>query len=209
MGGAPGHQNLHADAWFPHCEKLEVPPRIAVNYLLEDQTPFNGPLRLVPGTHRKDVRDAPKVAEEAEESILSTMCPLPAGSALIRDLRAWHGGTPNLSTAHRPMPNAEFTAKHMFDSAVDETGSYFTKSMPHEIWKGLSDRGKELTKNIVADQGSTLNPCVRYDIPPGNSFAKGFFNGFELAPMFQDCRPALEQAALQSTSASNFQCNLQ
>ena len=40
---------------------------------------------------------------------LSTVCPAPAGSVLIRDVRAWHGGTPNLTDATRSIPNLEFT----------------------------------------------------------------------------------------------------
>jgi hypothetical protein len=39
---------------------------------------------------------------------LSTVCPAPAGSVLIRDVRAWHGGTPNLSDEVRCIPNVEY-----------------------------------------------------------------------------------------------------
>lgn len=36
----------------------------------------------------------------------STLCPLPAGAAIFRDNRCWHGGTPNLSERFRALPNA-------------------------------------------------------------------------------------------------------
>jgi len=38
----------------------------------------------------------------------STLCPVPAGSVILRDPRAWHGGTPNLSDQIRLMPNIEY-----------------------------------------------------------------------------------------------------
>ena len=41
---------------------------------------------------------------------LSTVCPVPAGGIMVRDVRAWHGGTPNLSDATRSIPNLEFYA---------------------------------------------------------------------------------------------------
>jgi hypothetical protein len=195
LSGAPGHQNLHADAWFKGCETLDEVPRIAVNYLVEDQTPFNGPLRVVPGTHRKDVHLAPTVDFESEESILSTMCPLPAGTALVRDLRTWHGGTPNLSTSHRAMPNAEFTAPSLIDHRIP-------KAMPHSIWEGLSDRGKHLARYLKAEPNVTIKAHVDFDIKPGgNHFTQSFFNGLELAPLFEVCHDAL---ASQAPSRSWF-----
>jgi len=187
LSGAPGHQNLHADAWSLGCEQFPVARLIAVNYLVEDQTPLNGPLRLVPGTHRRDVRLAPKVREEPEEYIFSTVCPLPAGTALVRDLRTWHGGTPNLSTSHRPMPNAEFMSPSMLQRVQE-----IDKAMPYEIWKGLSERGRHLAQYLKADEGESVHACVQFDIPLGGSVGtRNFFNGFELAPSFDECRAAL------------------
>lgn len=191
LSGAPGHQNLHADAWFPGCEKVDEVERIAVNYLIEDQTPFNGPLRVVPGTHRKDMRLAPTVDVESEESILSTMCPLPAGTALVRDLRTWHGGTPNLSTSHRAMPNAEFTAPSLVERMPN--ADCIPTAIPHSIWEGLSDRGKQLARYLRAEPNVAINAHVRFDIKlGGDENTQGFFNGLELAPLFEVCKDALE-----------------
>jgi len=52
----------------------------------------------------------PTLAEEPEWMRLSTVCPAPAGAVQIRDVRAWHGGTPNLSDHMRAIPNVEFYA---------------------------------------------------------------------------------------------------
>lgn len=194
LAGAPGHQNLHADAWTPGCEEWEVAPLICVNYLVDDQTAFNGPLRVVPGTHRRDASQAPKVDEEIEQWILSTMCPVPAGTAIIRDLRTWHGGTPNLTTNHRAMPNAEFMAPWRLrrrggdsDDVVD-----ITPAMPRELWAALSERGRHLARFLpVEEGGEPLKAEVCFDLGLGSRLAQNFFDGFQLAPLFKECGSAV------------------
>ena len=37
----------------------------------------------------------------------STVCPVPAGAAIIRDARCWHGGTPCVGRRARAIPNVE------------------------------------------------------------------------------------------------------
>ena len=43
------------------------------------------------------------------------------GSVLIRDPRAWHGGTPNLSNEVRAIPSAEFYALVSTRHAAEST----------------------------------------------------------------------------------------
>ena len=53
----------------------------------------------------------PSAEAEAEWMRLSTLCPVPAGAAVLRDARAWHGGTPNLTRNQtRALPNVEYFA---------------------------------------------------------------------------------------------------
>ena len=60
----------------------------------------------------------------------STVCPVAAGSAIIRDPRAWHGGTPNLSNETRCMPNVEYYASwYRFRDHTQQ----MTTSMPREV----------------------------------------------------------------------------
>ena len=88
----------------------ELPcPYICANFLTVDATPINGPTRQVPGTQHARV-PFPTLDEEPEWMKLSTVCPAPAGSVQLRDVRAWHGGTPNLSDHVRSIPNVEFYA---------------------------------------------------------------------------------------------------
>ena len=84
-------------------------PYICVNFLPQDVTRLNGPTRQIPGTQHSRT-PIPTLAEEPEWMRLSTVCPAPAGAVMIRDVRAWHGGTPNLSDAIRSIPNLEFYA---------------------------------------------------------------------------------------------------
>ena len=60
----------------------------------------------------------------------STVCPVAAGTAIIRDPRAWHGGTPNLSNETRCMPNVEYYASwYRFRDHTQQ----MTTSMPREV----------------------------------------------------------------------------
>ena len=72
---------------------------------LVDLTPENGPIRQIPGTQNSR-NPIPNLLDEPEWMKLSTVCPAPAGSAIFRDLRTWHGGTPNLSREVRPRPTS-------------------------------------------------------------------------------------------------------
>ena len=84
-------------------------PFIACNVLTCDITALNGATRQIPGTQRS--RDPiPSLADEPEWMMHSTVSPAPAGAVLIRDVRAWHGGTPNVSEDVRAIPNIEFYA---------------------------------------------------------------------------------------------------
>jgi len=80
---------------------------------------------------------------------LSTVCPLPAGSAIIRDARCWHGGTPNLSRAVRAMPNIEYMAPWFRSEAL-------IRSMSFETWTGLSKHARRISRHIVVDPGERV-----------------------------------------------------
>jgi hypothetical protein len=82
----------------------DVPARehsVTVNYPFEvradstvGHTAYNGATRQIPGTASLDVRNGnplPSLEEEPTWMKMSTTQPCPAGSAMIRDDRAWHG----------------------------------------------------------------------------------------------------------------------
>lgn len=184
--GCVEHQTLHSDCG--HEEGLlacEVAPYIAVNFLMQDQTPFNGPLRQIPRSQHTSQLEAPAPWGEGQETLLSTICPAPAGTAVFRDLRCWHGGTPNLSMSWRALPNVEFIAPFLRDSFGD-----LPKTMPYEVWEGLSARGRRFAQHIVADPREKIEATVEFWPGLGRHC---FMRPAEVVPLFECCRPVFER----------------
>ena len=142
--GAIEYQGLHSDnVWAELHDPIgrvsmrDLPvPSVHINFPLIDLTPENGPIRQIPGTHRSRA-PIPRLADEPEWMRFSTICPLPAGSAIIRDARCWHGGTPNVSREVRAMPNVEYFAPWFRSEAV-------VRSMSFERWQTLSPHAQRI-----------------------------------------------------------------
>ena len=83
---------------------------LTLNFNTEDLTTDNGAIRQIPGSHRvgPDEDDPPHPDLEPRWMRWSTVAPLKAGGCIFRDLRCWHGGSPNLSAATRSLPNVEY-----------------------------------------------------------------------------------------------------
>ena len=122
-------------------------PYVCVNFLPQDLTRLNGPTRQIPGTQHSRV-PIPALADEPEWMRLSTVCPAPAGSIMVRDVRAWHGGTPNISDAARSIPNLEFYAPWFREPIV--------KGISYADFKRLSEHAQRLVHLCVADSSETL-----------------------------------------------------
>jgi len=152
LPGAIEYQGLHSDnVWTELHDPVggltmrDLPvPVVHINFPLVDLTPENGPIRQIPGTQRSRA-PIPKLADEPEWMRLSTVCPLPAGSAIIRDARCWHGGTPNLSREVRAMPNVEFMAPWFRSEAL-------IRSMDFAMWDTLSPHAQRISRHIVCDR---------------------------------------------------------
>jgi Phytanoyl-CoA dioxygenase (PhyH) len=110
-------QPLHNDqAWRGAGE---LPPRVlTVNYYVSEVLPMNGPIRQVPGTALFPVPNQ-VVAKFEPEWMRQSLVTGKPGYAIIRDQRAWHGGTPNTSDEPRYMPNLEYVLR---DVALSEVG---------------------------------------------------------------------------------------
>lgn len=119
-------------------------PNVTCNFLTVDFTALNGPTRQIPGTQNSR-EPMPSIDDEPEWMRLSTVCPAPAGSVLIRDVRAWHGGTPNLSDEPRAIPNVEFWAPWYREQP--------RPAMPDSVWRGLSDHAQKVSRSMVALDG--------------------------------------------------------
>lgn len=165
LPGTTGYQRLHADVrdWTSPTESpfsafhdpsgrisiRDLPaPYVCVNFLPQDVTRLNGPTRQIPGTQNARAR-IPGLSEEPEWMKLSTVCPVPAGSIMIRDVRAWHGGTPNLSDEVRSIPNLEFYAPWFREPMVP--------GISYQDFKALPERAQRLVRFSVADSSETLD----------------------------------------------------
>ena len=172
LPGATEYQRLHSDikdritlngqtygAFFDPAGRIslrDLPcPYVCCNFLMVDFTAINGPTRQIPGTQNSHAR-LPRLADEPEWMKLSTVCPAPAGSVLIRDPRAWHGGTPNLSNEVRAIPNAEFYAPWFREP--------MPHSMPRTLYNRLSEHGQHIARYIVADSDVELDTGFREDL---------------------------------------------
>lgn len=122
-------------------------PYVCVNFLPFDQTALNGPTRQIPGTQHSRA-PIPTLDEEPEWMRLSTACPAPAGSIQIRDVRAWHGGTPNLSDDLRAIPNLEFYAPWFREPVVP--------GITYADHQQLSEHAQNLTRFSVIDSSEEL-----------------------------------------------------
>lgn len=165
LPGAVDYQPLHSDmrdwtgpdspfsSFQDHRGMLSVRdlpcPYVCVNFLLDDSTPLNGPTRQIPGSqHSRE--PIPTLAEEPDWMRFATVCPAPAGSALIRDVRAWHGGTPNVSDEIRAIPNVEFYAPWFREPIVP-----CISSTDHAR---LSERAQQILRFHVVDSATELRP---------------------------------------------------
>lgn len=164
LPGAIGYQPLHSDvrdwvddsttrfsSFFDPRGQVSIRdlpcPYVAVNFLPQDVTRLNGPTRQIPGTQNSRV-PIPSLADEPEWMRLSTVCPAPAGAVMIRDVRAWHGGTPNISNKVRAIPNLEFYAPWFREPIVP--------GISYKAFKNLSDRAQRLARLCVADSSEVL-----------------------------------------------------
>ena len=156
LPGAIEYQGLHSDnVWTELHDPVgavsvrDLPaPAVHVNFPLVDLTPENGPIRQIPGTQRSRA-PIPILADEPEWMRLSTVCPLPAGSAIVRDARCWHGGTPNLSRDVRAMPNVEYFAPWFRSEAL-------VRSMSFATWETLSPHAQRISRFVVCDRGESV-----------------------------------------------------
>lgn len=164
LSGAYKYQPLHSDVrdWADdktspfsafhdprgHLSIRDLPcPYVCVNFLPQDVTAFNGPTRQIPGTqHSRE--PIPSLRDEPEWMRLSTVCPAPAGSIMLRDVRAWHGGTPNISDATRSIPNLEFYAPWFREPIVP--------GISYIEYKKLPERSQQLARFCVADSSEEL-----------------------------------------------------
>lgn len=155
-GEATPYSSFHDPSGLVSTRELPC-PYICVNFLTLDATTVNGATRQIPGTqHSRE--PFPTLDEEPEWMKLSTVCPAPAGAVQIRDVRAWHGGTPNLSNDVRSIPNIEFYAPWFREPIV--------RSISYADFHNLSDHAKKLAQFHVVDSSEQLETETQLSFTP-------------------------------------------
>eukprot|EP00438_Fugacium_kawagutii_P013227 Skav201213 [mRNA] locus=scaffold651:197333:198076:+ [translate_table: standard] len=161
LAGALEYQSLHPDAIWGilegHVADQQLPPAVTINFVLDNLTAINGPMRLVPGSHRLK-QHPPNLLQEPDWMYFNTLCPIPAGAAIFRDNRCWHGGTPNLSDQMRLLPNMEYFPP----TANPSLGWLDRYTMPWETWMGLSAFGRHISRAVVAPPGEEIPGLGNY-----------------------------------------------
>ena len=105
-------QPVHADSGqlWPDLAAAHPACQLVVNIPVVDMTPQNGSTEIWPGTHLDttivaggDIK-VPAALVEQRRSVVPPFQPVVRrGSILIRDMRLWHAGMPNLTAQPRPM----------------------------------------------------------------------------------------------------------
>lgn len=96
---------------------------LAVGIMLEDCTLENGPLMVIPGSHKGHIYNHHNngsfvggISSDQLEEVLENAVPLtaPAGSISIHHVRTLHGSTPNRSDTNRPLLLFNYVAVDAF-----------------------------------------------------------------------------------------------
>ena len=129
--GSSTEVKYHQDFMFqPHSNE----DLVAVLFFLDDVTLENGPLNVVPGTHRGALFDhwhdgvyTGAVSADVENEHLAKAVPIygPAGSACLMHTRLLHGSAPNSSNRQRTLFISEYRAEDSKPLQVNHLPSRF------------------------------------------------------------------------------------
>lgn len=113
-------QPLHCDAGaLPDASGFSVCNTI---WLLDDFTPENGATRIVPGSHRRGKLPQEVLADPAAPHPEEVLVLGKAGSVVVMNTHAWHGGTANRTGSPR-------RALHAFFTRLDQPQQQYQKAL--------------------------------------------------------------------------------
>lgn len=116
-------------------------PFIVVNFPMVDFHRENGATRFIPCTQRN--RQRPPGLEDEPDWMKEAIIRAPAGAALIRDVRTWHGGTANTSDETRVMTSVGYYAPWFRRPGATEA------VMPEQVFDSLSDRAQRWCRALA------------------------------------------------------------
>ena len=137
------YQTVHGDyaPFFPESDMIVPITGLVVNYPLVDVNEKNGPLETWPSTHLTPEKFyTGNHVQEAAKTLAPVKMLTPRGALIIRDVRMWHRGTPNVSNEIRPNM-ALIYGRTWWDGAFYPQDSL---GISQQAFAGLSDRAKAL-----------------------------------------------------------------
>ncbi|MBI4905944.1 MAG: phytanoyl-CoA dioxygenase family protein [Acidobacteria bacterium] len=134
--GSDWVQPLHCDVGLVKDERGYSVCNII--WMLDDFTPENGATRIIPGTHQLGKLPQEVLADPMGPHPDEALVTGPAGSVVIINAHAWHGGTANRSRGPR-------RCLHAFYTRWDKPQQQFQREMLSEATKaGLTPAMREL-----------------------------------------------------------------
>ena len=101
----------------------------------------------------------------------------PAGTAILMDMRVWHGGTMNRSNTARPMLSVHYAGPNYNEDVLKDGGSipffgtcywsYHRGALDLAALKQLTATGRELCKHLVAENTVSCVNCNAGQLRPG------------------------------------------
>ena len=155
VGGTDTDQFLHADIQVQKKQDLWLaPPMVSINFAVQDISCLNGPMRIIPGTqlHRGDVPD--QIPQQWQRSCLS---PVPAGAAIVRDVRVLHSGTRNVTETVRYLPSVELVSAD-FRSTDRRDCFPLKRCLPIEQFQRMHPQIQKICAEIVLYKNEKIWP---------------------------------------------------
>jgi len=137
------YQTVHGDyaPFYPDSELILPITGLVVNYPLVNVTEQNGPLEAWPNTHLTPEKFyTGQYVQTAAQHLTPVRMLTPKGAVIIRDVRMWHRGTPNVSNEIRPNM-ALIYGRSWWDGAFYPQDSL---GITQQTFAGLSERAKKL-----------------------------------------------------------------
>lgn len=133
------YQDIHRDApsLFPDWGRETPPFQLAVNFPLVAVQKENGPFEIGRGTHLLSKTEGLALIESGEIDLESILMQL--GDVMVRDVRALHRGTPNLTAVPRPMVVIGYSRRWLFRPEV-------SIRIPRALLPSLSERARHLLR---------------------------------------------------------------
>jgi ectoine hydroxylase-related dioxygenase (phytanoyl-CoA dioxygenase family) len=103
---------------YAHAPAAALEQVLALRVHLDDSTPTNGPLRVIPGTHRFGVLTDAEIQEHAGNSY-AVVCTVPTGGAIAMRPLLIHASSKSESELPRRVLHIEYASSRQIGSELE------------------------------------------------------------------------------------------